>query len=98
MGSKARYSSLSSTRLIQSPSLPSSYFLKRHFNIILPATPVSSKCSLYLGFLHQNLCAPLLVPIRATCPAYLIRMITQILFGEVCRSETVNESGFILWE
>ena len=61
--------------------------------------PMSSKCSLYLGFLHQNLCARLPVPIRATCPAYLIiRMITQILLGEVCRSETLNESGFIQWE
>ena len=60
---------------------------------------MSSKCSLYLGFLPQNLCARLPVLIRATCPADLIiPMITRILFGEVCRSETVNERGFVLWE
>ena len=33
---------------------PTSYFLMIHFNIILPSTPGSPKCSLPLMFPHQN--------------------------------------------
>jgi len=51
---------------------PISYFLKIHLNIILPSKTEPSKWSLFLRFPNQNPVYASPIPIRATCPAYLI--------------------------
>ena len=43
----------------------SSHFLKINFNIVVPSTPRSSKCSLSLGSAHQNLACT--SPVAHTC-------------------------------
>jgi len=48
----AHHLSLSRARSI--PSMPPTYFLMIHLNIILPSTPGSFSWSLYPRFLHQN--------------------------------------------
>ena len=60
------------------------YFLKIHFNIILPFTPDSSKWLFPLGFPNKTLYAPLLSLLRATRSAHLILLyfITRIIVGE----------------
>ena len=57
-------------------------------NIILPSTPGSSKWSLILRFPPQTLYAPLLSPIRGTCPTNLILLdfITPTILAEDYRS------------
>jgi len=67
---------------------PTSHLLKIDLNIILPSTPVSRKWSLTLRFSQQNPVYTFQIPIRATCPAYLILpyFITQKILCERSRS------------
>jgi hypothetical protein len=63
---------------------PKSRVLSGALDIIVPSTPGSSKWTPSLRFPHQNLHAPVLCPIRATCPAHviLLDLIARIIFGE----------------
>jgi len=75
---------------------PLSHFLKIRLSIILPSTPGSSKCFLSLRFLYENPVSPLLLPIRATCPAQLILdVITRPIFGEQYRSVLYHKRDFL---
>ena len=53
--------------------IPTSHPLEIHPNIIHPSTPRSPQWSLSLRFPHQEPIHPLSSPIRATCPANLIK-------------------------
>jgi hypothetical protein len=76
---RPRHLSLFWARSIQ-PMTPS-YFLKIHFNTILPSIPGSSKWSLSLRFSHQTLYTTLLASVSATCPAHLILLETSPVAG-----------------
>ena len=56
-----------------------SHFLRTHFNIIVSYTHMSYNCLFTSGFPTKSPYAPLISPIRATWPAYLIllHLITQ---------------------
>jgi hypothetical protein len=76
----SRHLSLFSATSIQSIP-PQFHFSNIHFNIILPPTLPS-------GFPTKTFYAPLLSPIRATCPAHLslLDLITGIIFVKEYRA------------
>src|SRR5215475_12252883 len=69
------------------PTIPSS-FLKIHLNIILPSTSWSPQWPLSLRLPHQHPVHTSIPPIRATCPAHLIRLdfTTRTILGKEYRS------------
>jgi len=81
----ARYLYLFWGRSIQ--SIPPSYFLKIHFNIIFPSTTGSKWCP-SLSFPHQDSICTSPLRVHATCPAHpiLLNLITRLIFGEEYRS------------
>ena len=58
--------------------ISTSHLLEIHLNIIHPFTPRSPQWSLSLRFPHQDPIHPLSSPIRATCPAHLILLDTEL--------------------
>jgi len=66
--------------------IPSSHFLKIHFNIILPSKPGSPKWSPTVRFPHLILYTSLPSITRATCPAHLIFLdfTTRTILEEEC--------------
>ena len=77
---------------------PTSYFLKSHFNIILPSMPGSPKLSLSPQFSTPKPCIHLSsLPIRATCPArrIILDFITRTIFGEEYRSLSSSLFSFL---
>ena len=83
---RAHNLSLSWARPIQ--STPPFYFLKIHFNIIIPSKPRPSKWSLSLMLPIKTLYSPHRSPIRVTSPAHLnlIDVIIRTVFIAAYRS------------
>lgn len=67
-------------------------------NIFLPSTPGLPSGLFNSGYPNQNLFAPLLPPIHATCPSYLILLylITRVIFGEEYRSQSSSLCSLLL--
>ena len=78
------------------PTTPSN-FLKIHLKIILPFTSWSPQWPLSLRLPHQHLCTLLSSPIRATCPAHLIRLdyTTHTILGKEYRSFSSSLCSFL---
>jgi hypothetical protein len=72
-------------------SLYSFHFLEIYFNIVLPSTSSSSKCSLYFSFPHQTRTAPL--PICAACIIHLLILDTayETNFNIIPRPRSSNQ-------
>jgi hypothetical protein len=85
----AHQRSLSSARSIQS------YFLKIHFNIILPSTSGSSQCSFPSGFQMNILYVELICPMLSTCPAHLLHLDLIIIFCEEYKLCSFSLSCFL---
>ena len=64
---------------------PTPYFLKIHFNIILPSTPGSPKWSLSLRFPHQNPVYASPLPHTRYMPRPSLDLITRTTLGEEYR-------------
>ena len=77
--------------------IPTSHFLKIHFNIILPSLPGSPNWSLTLRFPNQNPVYVPFLPVCATCPAHLILLdfITWTILGEEYRSLSSSLCSFL---
>jgi len=84
------------------PVHTTSHFLKIHFDITLPHTHTHTHTHLgipsgpfLLGFLTKTLYAPLLAPIRATCPAHLILLdlLTRIFIQGVTGGTDQTSGG-----
>jgi len=73
---------------IRSAHVLPSYWLKIHFNSILPPTPRASQWSLSFWFPNQKFCVHFFSSIRTTCPFYLVFLdwITSMVFGEESNS------------
>ena len=74
-----------------------SNFLKIHLNIILPSTSWSPQWPLSPRLPHQHPVHTLSSPIRATCPAHLIRLdfTTRTILGKEYRSFSSSLCSFL---
>ena len=81
----------------QSSPCLASHFLKIQFNNILPFRTGFPNGLFPSGFPNTTLYTPLLSPIRATCPTYLILpdLITRTMFGEEKKSLSSSICSFL---